>query len=61
MEYIIWYSKEEKEYKLEQQIEGSVFYDKTQYMRILYRFKPDQLEEAQRIVTKLNDEAKSFL
>lgn len=61
MEYIIWYDTEKKTYQLDQQITGSVLGGSdTQYLRILYRFNQDQLEDAERILAKLNAQSEVF-
>ena len=55
MDFIIWFSQEESKYILGRQVSRNVFEcDKTEYLRILYRFGPDKSEDAQRILDKLN-------
>ena len=55
MDYIIWHSKEDNQFKLDKQVNRDVFEcDKTEYLRVLYRFPRAKADDAKRILAKLN-------
>lgn len=54
MDFIIWHSSKENQFKLSRQVNRDVFEcDRTEYLRILYRFGPDKEADAHRIFNKL--------
>ncbi len=61
MDYIIWHSKADNEFKLDKQVNRDVFEcDRTEYLRVLHRFTRAQAEEAKRIYSKLQNASKGF-
>lgn len=58
MDFVIWHSTTENKFMIGQQVNREVFEcDRTEYMRILYRFPEDKESDALRIHEKLQNEA----